>query len=197
LALFDSPEQASAAVKEFNAAKGGTEFKDAVERSRERVKALMPSERVSAEDITSKDDEPAPEGKRRRLLSILDKEARGKSCSLDRLEELTTEDGLVWSWVEKQVESLANNGALIFPRPWTVQLVVTEEEEAPSQLTNKDVSLEIVELLRKTGGPMKVDQIVDHFETIGISEASVDSSLERLLRNGDIYQPTASSVNLV
>ncbi len=196
LALFDSPQQASTAVKEFNASKGGTEFNDAVERSRERVKALMPSERVSADDITSKSDEPAPEGKRRRLLAILEKEARGKSCTLDRLEELTTEDGLAWSWVEKQVESLSTNGALIFPRPWIVQLVITEEE-IPSQLSDKDVSSEIIELLTKSGGQLKVGDIIHHFEQKGISESSVDSSLERLLRNGHIYQPTASSVNLV
>ena len=44
---------------------------------------------------------------------------------------------------------------------------------------------------------MKVDEIVRHFKQDGISEASVDSSLERLLRNGNIYQPSASSVSLV
>jgi len=127
----------------------------------------------------------------------LDKEARGKSCSLDRLEELTSEDGLAWSWVEKQVESLSTNGVLIFPRPWTVQLVITEEAELPTQLANKDVSSEIVELLKRKGGPIKVNELLQHFEQEGISESSVDSSLERLLRSGDIYQPTASSVSLV
>ena len=197
LALFDSPEQASAAVKAFNASKGGDEFKDAVERSRDRIKALMPSEPVTKDDITSKDDEPAPEGKRRRLMAILEREARGAACTLDKLEKVTTADGLAWTWVEKQVESLSNNGALIFPRPWTVQLVIPEEEDLPSQLANKDVSSEIVELLRKNDGPLKVDYLVKHFKQAGISEASVDSSLERLLRNGDIYQPSASSVNLV
>lgn len=197
LALFDSPQQASEAVKAFNASKGGDEFNDAVERSRERVKDLMPSEHVSAEDITSKDDEPAPVGKRRRLMAILEKEAREKSCSLDRLEELATEAGLAWSWVEKTVESLSNNGALIFPRPWTVQLVIVEDADVPTQLSNKDVSSEIVDLLKRKGGPIRVDELVKHFKQAGISEASVDSSLERLLRNGDIYQPSASSVNLV
>ncbi|MHA1495360.1 MAG: hypothetical protein ACTSRQ_15245 [Candidatus Thorarchaeota archaeon] len=127
----------------------------------------------------------------------MDKEARGKSCSLDRLEELTSEDGLAWSWVEKQVESLSTNGVLIFPRPWTVQLVITEEAELPTQLANKDVSSEIVELLKRKGGPIKVNELLQHFEQEGISESSVDSSLERLLRSGDIYQPTASSVSLV
>lgn len=197
LALFDSPEQASAAVKLFNASKGGDDFKDAVERSRERVKSFVPSERVSADDITNNDDEPAPEGKRRRLMTILEKEAHGQSCTLDRLEELTTEDRLAWSWVEKQLESLSNNGALIFPKPWTVQLVITEDKESSPDLSTRDVSSEIIELLEKSGGPLKVDEIIRHFEQVGISEASVDSSLERLLRNGAIFQPSVTSVSLV
>jgi len=197
LALFDSPEQASAAVKEFNASKGGDEFKAAVDRSRERIQALMPKEPVRRADITSKGDQPIPEGKRRRLMSILDKSARESPCTLDELETLTTEDGLVWSWVEKQIENLSNNGALIFPRPWTVQLVIVEDTETPSQLTTKDVSSDILHLLKQAGGPVKVDVIVQHFKKRGISEASVDNSLERLLRNGDIFQPDASSVNLV
>jgi hypothetical protein len=157
----------------------------------------MPSQPVSAEDITSNDEEPAPEGKRRRLMAILEQTARGKSCSLDRLEELTDDAGLEWSWVEKQIESLSNNGVLIFPRPWTIQLVIVEDKKVPTQLSSKDVSSEIVELLKRRGGPVRVDELVDHFKQEGISEASVDSSLERLLRNGDIYQPSASSVNLV
>lgn len=197
LALFDSPEQASTAVKEFNASKGGDEFKESVERSRERVKALMPSEKVNVDDITSKGDEPAPAGKRRILMTILEKEARGTSCSLDKLEELTTADGLAWSWVEKQVESLSTNGALLFPRPWTVQLVTLDEAELPTDIASKDVSSEIIELLKKRGGRLNVDEIVQHFHQEGVSEASVDRSLERLMRNGDIFQPSASSVSLV
>lgn len=197
LALFDSPEQASNAVKEFNASKGGNEFKDAVERSRDRVKAMMPSEHVSTDDITSKGAESAPEGNQRRLMTILEKEASETSCSLDRLEKLTTAGGLSWGWVEKQIESLSNNGALLFPRPWTVQLVISDDSEIPTSISIKDVSSEIIELLRQSGKEMKVHEIVSHFKKAGFSEVSVDNSLERLLRNGDIYQPTTSSVNLV
>lgn len=197
LALFDSPDQASAAVKEFNASKGGDEFKIAVEKSRERIKALMPKESVKRADITSKGDQPIPEGKRRRLMSILDKVARESPCSLDELETLSAEEGLAWSWVEKQIESLSNNGALIFPRPWTVQLVAVEDTDTTSQLATRDVTSDILELLRQEGRPVKVDAIIRHFKKRGISEVSVDSSLERLMRNGDIYQPDASSVSLV
>ncbi len=197
LALFDSPEQASTAVKEFNASKGGDEFKESVERSRERIKALMPSEQVKVDDIANKGEQPAPAGRRRRLMIILEKEARGKSCALDRLEELTTADGLAWSWVEKQVESLSTNGSLLFPRPWTIQLVIPDDAELPTDISSKDVSSEIIELLKRSGGHLKVDEIVSHFHQEGVSEASIDSSLERLMRNGDIFQPNASSVRLV
>ncbi len=197
LALFDSPEQASAAVKAFNASKGGDEFEEAVERSRERIKALLPSKPVNADELTSKDKTPPPEGKRRRLMTILEKEARDRSCSLDLLEELTTAEGLTWTWVEKQIESLSNSGGLIFPRPWTIQIVITDEVDIQDATTTKDVSSEIISLLKKHEGPLKVKEIVQHFKKKGISEASVDSSLERLMRSGDIFQPTASSVSLV
>jgi len=197
LALFDSPEQASAAVKEFNASKGGDEFKAAVEKSRERIKALLPKESVKRADITSKGDQPIPEGKRRRLLTILNKAAKESPCTLDELETLTTDDGLSWGWVEKQIESLSNNGALIFPRPWTVQLVAIDDLESTTQLITKDVTSEILDLLKQKAGPVKVDVIVKYFNKRGISESSVDSSLERLMRNGDIYQPDASSVCLI
>lgn len=197
LALFDSPEQASDAVKKFNASKGGDEFSDAVERSHERLKALMPPEHISVDDFTSKGEQPAPEGNRRRLMDILEKEAKGTPCSLDRLEELTTADGLSWSWVERQVESLSNNGALLFPRPWTVQLAIPDEVELPTQISSRDVSSEIIELLKSRGGPLKVDEIVRYFNQKGVSETSVDSSLERLIRSGDIFQPSVNSVSLV
>ncbi|TFH09677.1 MAG: DUF1922 domain-containing protein [Candidatus Thorarchaeota archaeon] len=197
LALFDSPEQASNAVKEFNASKGGNEFKNAVERSRERVKALMPSEHINTDDITTKGEESSPQGNQRRLMAILEKEARGTSCTLDRLEELTTAGGLSWVWVEKQIESLSNSGALLFPRPWTVQLVIPDDSDIPTQISIKDVSLEIIEFLRQSGKALKVDEIVSHFKKKGVSEASVDSSLERLLRSGDIFQPTTSTLKLV
>ena len=42
-----------------------------------------------------------------------------------------------------------------------------------------------------------VDLIVLFLKKEGISEASVDNSLERLMRNGSIFQPSASSVSLV
>lgn len=197
LAIFDTPEQASTAVKEFNASKGGDDFKEAVERSRERIKSLLPSKPISVKEVTGKDDQLVPHGKRRTLLALLEREARGKSCSLDRLEELSDMSGLDWTWVEKQIEILSNNGALIFPRPWTIQLVATEDKGAGMEKISKDVSDEIMKLLRAKGGKARVNEIVQHFSERGIDEASVENSLERLMRAGDIFQPNPGFISII
>ena len=197
MALFDTPEQASAAVKEFNASKGGDEFTAAVERSQARVKALLPPQRINAKDIADDSEQTPPQGKRRTLMTLLQKEARKKPCSLDKLEEMSEARGLEWRWVEKQIESLANNGALIFPRPWTVQLVNIEDKIVDTTSSGKDVSSEIVSLLKSKGGKLMVEEIVKHFTIRGISESSVESSLDRLMRSGDIFQPSPGFVKMI
>ena len=197
LALFDSPEQASTAVKLFNASKGGDEFKEAVERSRERVKSFLPSHPIDAKDISDDNEQIPPQGKKRVLMAILEKEARKKPYTLDRLEEMCETEGLQWAWVEKQIESLANNGALIFPRPWTVQLVDYEDEEIDRTTSSKDVSNEIIMLLKNKGGELKVDEVFLYFNRKGIPESSVETSLERLMRSGNIFQPRPGLVKIV
>jgi len=197
VALFDTPEQAQVAVKEFNASKGGDDFTAAVEKSRDRVKALLPPQQINAKDITDGNERTPPQGKRRTLMTLLQKEARKKPCSLDMLEEMCEARGLEWKWVEKQIESLANNGALIFPRPWTVQLVNIEGEKENTTSASKDVSSEIVSLLKSKGGKLRVEEVVEHFTTRGVSESSVESSLERLMRSGDIFQPSPGYVKII
>jgi DNA replicative helicase MCM subunit Mcm2 (Cdc46/Mcm family) len=194
-ALFETPEMASAAVKEFNASRGGDEFEKAVERSRERVKALLPKEQVKVEDITSK-EEARPPGKRKRLLELLHKEARKSPCSLDRIEELCLDYELDWNWVEGQLESLSNNGTLVFPRPWSVQLVIDEDKTKPDESTKKDVTIEILALLQESDKPLRVVDLIKRFGEQGISERSVETSLEKLMQKGEIFEPKSGHVRL-
>jgi len=197
-ALFDGPDQALVAVKEFNAARGGEEFHKAVERSRERFRSLMPENPVDIEKIISDDDEHTVlPGKRARLMAILEEEAKDKPCTLGRFEELCTAQGLNWDWVEKNIQALSNAGALIFPRPWEVQLVETSTDAVPMRNTIQDVSGEIIAYLRTCKEKARVVDIVHHFQEMGISEDSVDDSLERLMRSGDIFQPIVGYVSLV
>ena len=195
-AIFDSPEQASTAVKEFNAARGGDEFKKSVERSRERVLAFMPKETVTASEISDGETVARPPGKRKRLMSLLEKEASKAPISLDRIEELCTKYELDWNWVEGQLESLSNSGTLIFPRPWSVQLVVADQEEAVDD-TVRDVTVDILALLSELKDEIRVVDLIERFEEKGIGEASVVSSLEKLMQRGEIFEPRSGHVRLV
>jgi hypothetical protein len=196
VALFDGADQALVAVKEFNAARGGDEFQKAVERSRDRYRSLLPEEQADADRIATDEQFPLP-GKQARLMSILQEEARKKPCTLDQLEDLCTTQGLDWTWVEKAIQGLSNSGALIFPRPWEIQLVQTVEETFPEESMRRDVASEIIAFLRAHKRKARVDEIIEYFKERGISEESVDSSLERLMRSGDIFQPTVGYVSLV
>ena len=197
-ALFDSPEEASLAVKAFNATRGGDEFEKAVERSRERIKKLLPLEEVGADSLTSEEnDAPPSEGKRKRLMSLLKRSASESPCGLDKFETLCEESGLDWSWVEEQLQNLANSGSLIFPRPWSIRLVGFEKKEKKKGESEKDVGTSILRLLDERGGKLSVTEIVEYFEESGVTRASVESSLERLMQRGDIYEPQQGLVSLL
>lgn len=122
-AVFDSSEKAIVAVKEFNASRGGEEFNEAVERSRKRITELVPNNKLTAENLTSVIGTVPSGGKMKRLMGLLEKEASAKPCTLGRFEELCNTLALDWTWVEDQLMKLSNEGSLIFPRPWTIQLI--------------------------------------------------------------------------
>ena len=195
-ALFDSPEQASNAVKEFNAARGGDEFQKSVERSRERVLSLMPKETVVASDISDGEATPKPPGKRKRLMALLEKEAKKAPISLDRIEELCSKYELDWKWVEGQLEGLSNSGVLLFPRPWSVRLVVSEDKDSKS-VTVRDVTMDILALLSESNESIRMIDLIKSFEEKGIAETSVVSSLEKLMKRGEIFEPRSGHVRLV
>jgi DNA replicative helicase MCM subunit Mcm2 (Cdc46/Mcm family) len=104
---------------------------------------------------------------------------------------------LEWKWVEGQLEKLSNNGTLLFPRPWSVLLVATEEKDVSSDSKSKDVTVEILALLSESKRPLKVSELIRIFEEKGISETSVESSLEKLMRRGEIFEPKSGQVQLV
>ncbi|MFX0053880.1 MAG: hypothetical protein ACFFAX_05710 [Promethearchaeota archaeon] len=195
-ALFDTPEKASTAVKKFNASRGGDSFLKAVEASKERVRGLLPPEKLSMKDVIDKSEEEIPSGKSKRLLELLKREASDSACSLDTIAELCPDYQLDWLWVEDQLNKLSNQGTLIFPRPWTVQLVgVPSKEKTKPSLV--DVTKEIVDWIQRKGGETELDDVVEHFEELGIPKESVEASLDRLMNQGVIYLPKAGLIGLV
>ncbi|MFX1261200.1 MAG: hypothetical protein ACFFAZ_03865 [Promethearchaeota archaeon] len=195
-ALFDTPERASNAVKKFNASRGGDSFLKAVEVSKQRVREFLPPEKLSVKDVIDKSEEELPTGKSKRLLELLEREASERACSLDRIAELCLEYQLDWSWVEDQLNKLSNRGTLVFPRPWTVQLVgVPSKEKTKPSLV--DVTKEILDWIQERGGEAEMVDVVEHFEELGVSKESVESSLDRLMNQGVIYLPKTGLIGLV
>ena len=196
-ALFDGPEQAATAVKEFNAARGGDEFDNAVERSREKIRTLLPTERVSAEDVATEVHSRPAEGKGKRLKKLLRNHASIAPCSLDKIETVCEEYQLDWLCVEDQLTKLANSGAIIFPRPWSVQAVRDPDGSETQQQKSQDISKDLLRFLNEQAGAVKVSEIVHHYERQGIPRASVEDSLEKLMKQGVIYAPRADTVEVV
>jgi hypothetical protein len=194
-AVFDGHDAASNAVKQFNAARGGDEFEKAVKRSQDKLRALMPSEPVRLADISKGDEISQVSGKGAKLMVLLQK-AASKSCSLGKLEELCGKYQLEWSWVEKQLIKLSNSGQVIFPRPWQVRLVGEFEQEIDTVESLVDVSNEILVVLKEKGST-KIKKLWEYFEERGISQESVNSSLEALMKKGEIFEPTQGIVKIV
>ena len=146
-------------MKEFNAARGGDDFQKSVDRSRERVLSLMPKETVKASDISDGERAPRQPGKRKRLMSLLEKEAKKAPISLDRIEVLCSKYELDWKWVEGQLEGMSNSGALIFPRPWSVQLVVAEDKDSEN-VAVRDVTVDILALLSESNESIRMIDLI-------------------------------------
>jgi hypothetical protein len=98
--------------------------------------------------------------------------------------------------VEKQLLKLSNSGQVIFPRPWQVQLVGQIEEETEARQSIIDVSNEILMVLEEKGS-MKIVDLWELFGTRGISQDSVDVSLEALMKKGEIFEPSQGTVKVV
>jgi DNA replicative helicase MCM subunit Mcm2 (Cdc46/Mcm family) len=98
--------------------------------------------------------------------------------------------------VEQQLQRLSNSGHVIFPRPWQVQLV--GELEIMNEDIQKvvDVSSEILTLLQERGS-MRIIDIMKHFEAKAISHESVESSLESLMKKGELFEPSQGTVKIV
>ncbi len=194
--LLDDHTQASDAVKKFNASRGGDEFEKAVERSRERVREIVPKRKLQFTDIEEEESD-IPTGKRARLLGILEEHAKEKPLSLDELEALAEKAHLDWSWVEKQLTTMANGGVMIFPRPWTVKLVKMPDKKEDASVITRDVSKDILVMLRRQEDGLSIESIVLHFKDLGISSDSVMNSLEKLMSAGEIYEPKQGFISSI
>ncbi|NHJ12579.1 MAG: hypothetical protein EAX95_02840 [Candidatus Thorarchaeota archaeon] len=160
------------------------------------MKDLIPLSKLDASDVKSDLRRDLPSGKANRLMRLLEREAIDEPCTLDRIEVLCEDYQLEWIWVEDQLTKLANRGIIVFPRPWSIQLV-QEASAGSASVTKMDISKEIKVLLRKSGGEMHFDELVKNFTSKGISRESIEGSLDQLMNRGEIYQPRSGLISLI
>ncbi|MHA1770765.1 MAG: hypothetical protein ACTSYL_10120 [Candidatus Thorarchaeota archaeon] len=192
-ALFDDAQAAAEAVKRFNAGKDH-DFEDAVQQSREKILRLMPADRIAVADIA--DDvqgESFPTGKTRRLLMLLERETHDSPCTLDDFAKICKANGLQWTWVETQLEKLFTAGEIFYPSPWAIRYIGVPSKKKKTGPV-EDISNELLAYLREQDRDVSVKDLYAHYAKQGISEESVDASLERLMRKNEIYQPLPNFV---
>ena len=195
-ALFDSPEAAAQAVRLYNAGES-SEFQEAVERTRDRIRHLLPPEGAQRDEIPpSGADDTLPSGKTQRLLLMLQDLAQEQPCGLDKIEEACPRYGLQWNWVERQIEKMISSGDLFSPRPWTVRYIGSGQTRKKRQ-RREDVTKTILALVREHGGSMSVQEIVTIVGSRNVPEDAILDSLDRLLNEGWVFEPRKGIIKIV
>jgi DNA replicative helicase MCM subunit Mcm2 (Cdc46/Mcm family) len=62
-------------------------------------------------------------------------------------------------------------------------------------ITSKDVTVEILALLQGPEKTLKVTDIIKRVSGQGISEQSVETSLEKLMQKGEIFEPKSGYIS--
>jgi hypothetical protein len=179
-------------VKLYQTGKHHEEFMAAVERSRERVAALLPKETLSLDMVRDRGITTSAHSGRRQLLErILSRYARNAAADLRLIEQECEKVGLPWSWVTQQLESLIRSGQLVCPKPWQVRLVAPEEESRTGsrpQQTVTTLARRIGEIIRKASMPMNEEDLKQVLERENLGTAQLGEALELLSLQGYVIK---------
>lgn len=190
--FVDEAQTAQVRVKLYQTGKHHKEFMEAVEKSREKIKALLPSANVDIEQLQDSKHKTQPISTRRRELErILYQNARKEALDLQMLEKECAKAGIPWDWAAQQIETLIRTGHLISPKPWQVRLVTDEFQ--PNDSTGKPVSTinlarTISEILSKAKTAISQEEIISQLEERGIASTGIDEALNRLRTQGYILK---------
>jgi hypothetical protein len=188
-------------VKLYQTGKQHDEFLAAVERSRERVAALLPKETLSLDMIRDKESAAGAQSARRhRLEEILSRFARNTAADLPLIERECEKVGLPWSWVSRQLESLIRSGQLVCPKPWQVRLVAAEDElqtKLPSQQTVTTLARRIGEIIRKASMPISEAELKQLLERQNLGTTRMEEALEALRLQGYVIKTREGTLRWV
>ena len=188
----EDSEAARTKVKLYQTGKHHEEFMAAVERSRDRVAALLPKETLSLDTVRDRGSTTGAQSGRRKLLeTILSRHARTAPTDLSVIEQECEKAGLPWSWVTQQLESLIRAGQLVCPKPWQIRLVAPEEEltaGSPPQQSVTTLARRIGEIVRRAGTPITEEGLRQALERENLGTAQLGEALEVLRLQGYVIK---------
>ncbi len=179
-------------VKFYQAGKHHEEFMEAVERSRAHVKALIPLDKSSLDEIHEKQSNVLSSSTRRRVLEkLLHQHASSSAIDLSILEEEAQKAGLEWSWVAQQLEGLIRSGYIVCPRPWQVRLVISEPlkpSNSSNQYSKTELSRKIGDIIRKSKRALTQEELISKLKQESITNDQLEAALELLRTQGYIFK---------
>lgn len=202
--IANSIEEASKLVKKYNASKNTDEFIMAVEASRDSIREIYDYLNSQSSSASSRPTEYISGGKSRTFWSLLVKFAK-VPISLDKFREITERHKLDWLWVSESLEKLAQDGVIIFPRPWEILLVSDdglpgikeENNKGSNRKSSKSLERLIVEFLEAHNMPIKKSEIIREIEKYGFESQEIQKSLDKMKAKGIIYEPKIEWISLV
>ncbi len=202
--LVESIEEASKLVKQYNAKKNSDEFIMAVEASRESIVKLY--EYLDMQETESISDDKVTYisgGKSRTLFSLLVQFAKNP-ITLDKFRALAEKYKLDWQWVTDSLEKLSQDGIIIFPKPWEIQLVseseipgIKETTPVKSKKSMKSLERAIIEFLEAHNMPIKTSELILEFNKYGYSDEEIQKVINGLIASGVLYEPRVNWISLV
>ncbi|MFX0169243.1 MAG: hypothetical protein ACFE89_07805 [Candidatus Hodarchaeota archaeon] len=195
--FVEDPETARTRVKLYQTGKHHKEFFTAVEKSREKIRSMIPENVVDIERL----QEPKPErltlsSRRRELERVLFQQARSKPVDLHVIEEACEKAGIPWSWAVTQIQMLIRSGHLIAPKPWQIKLVAEDfktGEKASKPVNLSTLARRIGQILRESSIPLDLVQLREQLDQESILSIDVEKALNLLSAQGYILKtPTGS-----
>ncbi len=192
-AIFvEDAKTAQTRVKFYQSGKNQEDFMAAVEKSRAHIKALIPSERTTLDEVQEKHlGIPGTSTNRRALNRLLQQYASSATVDLWKLEEETQKAGLDWNWVVQQLEGLIRSGYIVCPKPWQIRLVTSEPlttSEPSHQYSKTELARKIGEIIRNSGKPLTQNEIILKLEQDSVPTDQLEASLELLRTQGYIFK---------
>lgn len=136
----------------------------------------------------------------KQLIFLLRTHAKTMPISIDAFLDICVEDGLDASWVKERLERLANEGLLVYPRPWELQYFQDSENstnERNKKLKYSKLYTRIVSILRKNKNGLTLEKIYKLLDDTSISIVELEKALKRLLDEGELFSPKNNFYKIV